>query len=371
MKRKMTRMALIAVSFALVLGACSKKEAAPAAASGSDLSKVKIGVLLNQTTRDGGWSQSHGVAFEQARQNLGLRNDQLIIMEKVADTGAETESAFEALVADGCNLIFGTSSGYTDAILAVAKRHPNVKFHQFEGISAENVASYSVRDYEAIFICGYVAARMSKGNALGFQAAQPQASVVRAINSWAKGAQYANPKATVKVIWTNSWYDPEAEMKGAQSLLGDGINVLGYHGSTTAVMQAAAAAGAYATGFHIDMHDYAPNAVLTSFVWNWAPIYEEFVTNYVKGQWTNKTLFPGIDKNCANLAPLNQAIIPADIIAETNALREKISAGGVDVFVGPLSDNKGKQLLAAGEHFSDDALIGMMYLGDNVIGSLP
>jgi basic membrane lipoprotein Med (substrate-binding protein (PBP1-ABC) superfamily) len=368
---------IVVMTIVLMTG-CSKKESQSSGTSanvavvsgGVDYSKVKVGVLINITTTDGGWSQSHGTAFQKAKANLGLTDDQVIIMENVLDAGPEASAAIGALVDDGCNMIFGTSSGFTDAITAAAARFPDVKFHQFEGKTGVNVSTYSVRDIESIFMCGYAAGKMSKSDRLGFMAAQPQASVVRAVNSFAAGARYARPNATVQVIWANSWYNPAVEKEGAAGMLQSGINALGYHGSTTAVMQAAEAAGAYATGFHIDMHDYAPKAVLTSFMWNWAPIYEEYITSFAKGNWTNDTLFLGMDRGCADLAPLNADIIPADVIADCEAVKAKLISGEIEVFPAPVKDNLGKTVLAQGE-FSDAELINMMFLLDNVIGRLP
>jgi basic membrane lipoprotein Med (substrate-binding protein (PBP1-ABC) superfamily) len=349
MKKKVV-IVLIAVMAAALFAGCSKgnQSQGSSASSGSavssggvDYSKAKVGVLINLTSTDGGWSQSHGVSFDRVKANLGLKDDQLILMENVLDAGPESAAAIEALVDEGCNMIFGTSSGFTDPITAGAARHPNVLFHQFEGKTGTNVSSYSVRDIESIFMGGYVAAKMSKGDALGFMAAQPQASVVRAVNSFAAGARYARPNATVQVIWANSWYNPAVEKEGATGMLQSGINALGYHGSTTAVMQAAEAAGGYATGFHIDMHDYAPKAVLTSLMWNWTPIYEEYITNYVTGKWTNDTIFLGMDRGCAGLAPLNTDIIPADIIADCDAVKAKLISGEVKVYPAPVKDNLG------------------------------
>jgi basic membrane lipoprotein Med (substrate-binding protein (PBP1-ABC) superfamily) len=369
--------ALIVVMTLALMTGCSRQgqasgtsPGAPVSSGGIDYSKVKVGVLINITTTDGGWSQSHGVSFQKVKEDLGLTDDQLLMLENVLDAGPEASAAIEELVAEGCNMIFGTSSGFTDPITAAAARHPEVKFHQFEGRTGANVSSYSVRDIESIFMCGYAAGKMSKSDALGFMAAQPQASVVRAVNSFAAGARYARPGATVQVIWANSWYDPAVEKEGATGMLQSGINALGYHGSTTAVMQAAEAAGAYATGFHIDMHDYAPKAVLTSFMWNWAPIYEEYITNFAQGNWTNDTLFLGMDRGCASLAPFNADIIPADIIADCEAVKAKLISGEIEVFPAPVKDNLGGTVLAQGE-FSDSELINMMFLLDNVIGKLP
>ncbi|MDR2403934.1 MAG: BMP family ABC transporter substrate-binding protein [Spirochaetaceae bacterium] len=369
--------ALAAVMTVILMTGCSRKDQSSGTSPGArntsgevDYGKVKVGVLINITTTDGGWSQSHGVSFEKVKADLGLADEQMIVLENVLDAGPEASAAIENLISEGCNMIFGTSSGFTDPISAAAARYPDIKFHQFEGRTGANVSAYSVRDIESIFMCGYVAGKMSKSDALGFMAAQPQASVVRAVNSFAAGARYARPDATVQVIWANSWYDPAVEKEGASGMLQSGINALGYHGSTTAVMQAAEAAGGYATGFHIDMHDYAPRAVLTSFMWNWAPIYEEYITSFAKGTWTNDTLFLGMDRGCASTAPFNADIIPAGIIADCEAVKAKLIAGEIEVFPAPVKDNLGKTVLAQGE-FSDTELINMMFLLDNVIGKLP
>ncbi len=360
-----------ASSAAASTGGDSGSKAATATGTGIPMDQVKVGAVFYGTSDDGGWSQSHYTAFLKAKEDLGLTDDQMVLMENVSDQGPEAENVIEQLIADGCNMLFGTSTGHGDAIYNCAERYPELYFHQFEGTrSSANAAAYSVRDYEAIFMVGWLAAKMSEGNELGFVAAQPQSSVVRAINSWAKGAQYANPDATVKVLWINSWFDPAADKEAANTLLDEGINVLGYHGSSSAVMQAAEEAGAYATGFHIDMQSFAPKAVITSFVWNWAPIYENFINNVVDGKWTNETMFLGLDANCATFAPINADIVPADIIEEFNTVEADLKAGKMEVFPTPVMDNQGNEVLAAGGSFTDEELINMMFLIDNVKGSM-
>ncbi len=343
------------------------------AAEGSALTMdtVKIGAIFYGTKDDGGWSQSHYTAFMNTKAELGLSDDQFVMIENVPDQGPEPENVLEQLIADGCTMLFASSSGHGDAIYNTAARHPDLYFHQFEGMRDEaNVSAFSVRDYEAIFMVGYIAGRMSEGNELGFVGAQPQASVVRAINAWAKGAQYANPDATVKVIWINSWFDPAADKEAANALLDEGKTVLGYHGSSSAVMQAAEEAGAYATGFHIDMQSFAPKAVITSFVWNWSPIYTQYIQNAVDGKWTNDTVFLGLEANCATYAAPNADIVPQEVIDDAKKVEEDLKSGAIEVFPAPIKDNQGNEVLAEGESFTDDELINMMYLADNVIGTL-
>ena len=124
-------------------------------------------------------------------------------MTQVDPYSSDAESAFEMLVSDGCKLIFGMTSSYTDAITAVSQRHPDVYFAQFEGKTSDNCVSYSCNDYNTIAMCGYAVALTSKQDQLGFIACQPQASIIRACDAFSAGAKYANPNAKVKVMRAN------------------------------------------------------------------------------------------------------------------------------------------------------------------------
>jgi len=379
MKKVLATLIVIVLMFTVLAG-CSKDSGNGSTTSptggGSGTSggiakdDIKLGIILFGTTDDGGWSESHWVAFEKTFKELGLRDDQWNLIQQVG-YGPEAASALEQLVDEGCNMIFASSSGHQEYMYDMAIRYPNILFHQFENLRpAPNLSSFSVRDYEAIFMIGYVAAKMSASDDLGFVAAMPQSSVVRAINAWAKGAQYANPNATVSVVWVNSWFDPAVDKASAEALIADGKTVLGYHGSSSAVMQAAGDAGVYATGFHIDMQHYAPNAVITSFVWNWSPIYTIAIQNAIDGKWTNETAFLGIDYNCATIAPFNTALVPQSVIDEVAQVESKLRSGEIQVFQTPVIDNQGNTILPAGGSFTDDELINMLFLIDNVIGSM-
>ena len=336
-----------------------------------DYSKVKIGLLLGTTVTDGGWSQAMAESMERTKSELGLTDDQVMIAEGIPDGAAEADSTIAQMVDSGCNLIIGASSGFTVNIANAYPQHPDVYFAQFEGNSADNYCSFSCWDIDAIFMCGYAAALMSDVDELGFVAAQPQASVVRAVNAWAAGAKAANPDATVQVIWVNSWYDPAGDKECANTLLSSGIKALGYHGSTTAVAQACQEAGAYCTGFHIDMHDYAPDAVLTSFMWNWTPVFNEIITQVASGTWTSDVKYKGMAEGAAALAPWNTDIMPEDVIAQCEEMYQSIIDGEYTVMAGPIYDNQGNEVLAEGETFTLDELTGMYFLLDNVIGTLP
>ena len=84
------------------------------------------------------------------------------------------------------------------------------------------------------------------------------------INAFTRGMRSVNPKAEVKVIWVNSWFDPGKEREAADTLISQGADVLTHHTDSTAVVQAAEEKKVYAVAYHSDMSKYGPKAQLTA-----------------------------------------------------------------------------------------------------------
>ena len=76
--------------------------------------------------------------------------------------------------------------------------------------------------------------------------------VVQGINAFTLGMRETNPKAQVKVVWLNTWFDPAREREAALTLINLGADVLTNHSGSPAVPQAAQefrdAAGAAVAG---------------------------------------------------------------------------------------------------------------------------
>ena len=105
--------------------------------------------------------------------------------------------------------------------------------------SGPNFGNYNARFYEGRYLTGVIAGKMTKSNILGYVAAFPIPEVLQGINAFARGARSVNPKAEVRVIWVNSWYDPGKEREAALTLISQGADVVTHHTDSTAVVQAA------------------------------------------------------------------------------------------------------------------------------------
>jgi basic membrane protein A len=119
-----------------------------------------------------------------------------------------------------------------------------VRFEHCSGFkSATNMGNYFGAMEQARYLSGIAAGLKTKTNKLGYVAAFPIPEVVRGLNSFALGARSVNPKATVRVVWTSTWFDPSKERSAAESLLAVGCDVLGQHQDSPATGQAAQAQG--------------------------------------------------------------------------------------------------------------------------------
>jgi simple sugar transport system substrate-binding protein len=253
-------------------------------------------------------------------------------------------------------LVLTTSFGYMNPTIKVAPQFPNVAFMHATGYkSAKNVGIYNARFYEGRYLTGVVAGKMSKKNVAGYVAAFPIPEVLQGINAFVRGMRSVNPKAELKVIWVNSWFDPGKEREAALTLISQGADVVTHHTDSTAVVQAAEEKGVWAVGYHSDMSKYGPKAHLTAATHIWGDIYTKAAQDVLAGKWKPMNVWGGIKDKMVKLAPINAAV-PAEVKEQVVKLEKDIVAGKFHAFAGPLKDNEGKERVPAGKTMTDDAM---------------
>lgn len=331
-----------------------------------DFSDFKIGEITSLVVNDGGWCQATHQSILASMKKLGIPEENLLVVENVAEEQVAVENAYNALVSEGVDLIIGASAGYAAFLSDLAAQNPDVVVAQ-QGDKKDNLIGYQIRNYEGMFLAGYASALMSENDTLGFAASMSEASVRAAVNGYALGAKYANPDAKVQLVWANSWYDVDLETQSAQTLINQGITHMGMEASSPAIPQTCESKGAYCIGYNVDMEALAPEAVLFSFVWNFEPIFTDIITSVVEGTAnTDKYYYEGGE--CAAITDFNDALVPEDVQEKVLAVKEEIANGEIVVFAGELKDNKGNILVPEGEVMDDEKINTQQFLVENVIG---
>jgi basic membrane protein A and related proteins len=318
---------------------------------------------------DAGWTYQHDLGRQAVEEEFGDQVE-VTFLESVPE-GAESERVFDDLARRGNRLIFGTSFGYMDQMLAVAERYPDVVFEHATGFrTAENMGTYFGAAEEGRYLEGMAAAAASETGELGYVAAFPIPEVLRGINAYTLGVREVNPDATVQVVWTSTWYGPDIEKQAAESLLDAGVDVLGQHQDTPAPGQAAEEAGAKWTGYNSDMSEFAPEAWLTATVWDWAPYYIETTRAVLEGTWESDQYYGNMADGMVDIAPFGESV-PDDIRSQIEERKQQIINGEFAPFTGEIRDQNGEVVVPEGETASLEELLATDYFVEGVLGEIP
>ena len=254
--------------------------------------------------------------------------------------------------------------------LKVAREFPGVKFESVTGYkTASNVAASNARYYEGRYLAGVAAGRMTKTNVAGYVAGFPIPEVLQGINAFTLGMRSVNPKASVKVVWLNAWFDPPKEREAAMTLFNQDVDVLAFHTASTAVMAAAQERGRMAVAYHSDMRRIAPDAQIIAVTHEWGDYYTQRVKAVMDGSWKSGSLWGGVKEGMVRVGDFGPKV-PKKVQDEVLGLQKKIGAGQLHPFAGPFNDNEGQLVLGRGQRLSDEQILNMNYLVQGVVGKV-
>jgi len=280
-----------------------------------------VGFVYVAPIGDAGWTYQHELGRKALVAALG-DSVKTTYVENVPEEGADAERVIRKFATDGNKLIFTTSFGFMNPTEKVAKQFPKVKFAHCTGYKrAPNLSTYSARFYEGRYLTGLIAGRMTKSNVIGYVAAFPIPEVIM------------------------------------------------HHTDSTAIVQAGEEKGVWSFGYDSDMAKFGPKSHLTSVTMVWDQYYIDKTKAAIAGTWKSDDVWGGIKTGMVKLAPLNAAI-PDPVKAEVAAATDKIAAGTLLPFAGPLKDQSGAEKVAAGKSLSDGEILGLNWFVDGVQGKL-
>lgn len=333
---------------------------------------LKVGFVYVTPRLAAGWVHQHELgrlALEEAMKKRGL-SVKTQFVENVSE-GVDAERVIRDMAQQGYGLIFTPSFGYMEPTLKVAADFPQVKFESITGYkTAANVATANARYYEGRFLAGIAAGRVSKTGVAGYVAAFPIPEVIQGINAFTLGMQSVNPKAVVKLIWLDTWFDPAREREAAMTLMNQKADVLAFHTASDAVMVAAQERGKMAIAYHSDMRHVAPQAQLLAITHNWGSYYSQRAAAVMNGTWQSTQTWGGVREGMIKVEGFGPRL-PKRVQNELTRLQRALAKGSLQPFTGPIFDNQDGVVLAQGQTMSDEQILKMHFLVRGVVGSLP
>jgi len=383
MRKQLWSILAVLVLLSLVLAACSPAapaqpaapttapaaEAEPTATPAAEGDDFKVAFVYVAPIGDLGWTWAHDQARLQLEEELGVET---AYIENVPEN-PDAERVIRDFAQKGYDLIFTTSFGFMDFTATVAKEFPETWFVHISGYkTAENVSTVFGGIEEARYLSGLVAGKMTKTNVIGYVAAVDIPEVIRGINGFTQGVREVNPEAEVRVVWTQTWFDPVKEREAAIALLDAGADIIAQHQDTTEPQKAAQERGLMSIGYDSDMAQFVGDSVLTSPVWNWGPKYIEIAKAVMDGTYRTESFYGQFkdDPNIFDLAPLS-AQVPADVKALVEERKAALEDGTFAIFCGPLKSASGVELLGAGKCMNLEEKLTMDYFIEGVQGDAP
>ena len=373
--RLRTPLALLASGVLLVSGCSGGGTPAPSsaaakceagAASGTQIpeivaGKFNVAMVLIGPHNDGGWSQAHYEGLIYLCENMA--DSHVAYIEGVPE-GADSEQVFRSLSRKGFDFIVGTSFGYMDPMDNVAKEFPDITYLHLTGYKSNgtNFGNFFGAMENFKYLAGMLAGSRAKldGNPkIGYMATFPIPEELRLGNAIMLGVKQTCPECTMDIRFINTWHDPVKEKEGAASLFDAGAQVVFTGADTGAVADVAQEKGKW--GVTYDHPDSCKSErCLTAPYWIWGPEYTRIAEKVKAGTYKAGYEYFDADAGAMGLLGFMDGETPrmgvkdlpekdVQLVKDTLAKMLKSDTGRFDiVFPGPLKDNAGKELLAAG-----------------------
>ena len=234
MKRILAFILALAMSLSL-LTACGDnankeqdKTDLPKEDTANDRSTVsKIAVLLPGSITDESWNQT---AYE-GLQTIAAQGYETAYTENVGSN--DMESVFRSYCEEGYDFVIGHGAQYGDACCRVAEDYPNVNFfitgNAPEDVPADelpaNIMFADYRECEGAYVCGVVAALMTKSGKVGYVGGGNNTTQQSDKNAFIDGVASVSSEIEVKTVITGTFDDSALGKETAIAMMEDGVDV--------------------------------------------------------------------------------------------------------------------------------------------------
>ena len=277
---------------------------------------------------------SEGVTL--AKKNLAVN-----ILEVEPRNLSDAQDQVVKIAKDNIPLVIAIGFPYIDIIKDLSTRFPKTHFAMIDGVlNAPNVANYVFREHEGSFLAGYIAAKTSKSDHLGFVGGMPIPPVQRFLAGYKQGIKLAKSNAKIIIEYvsehdTTAWNNPTKAKSIARDQFSKGVDII-YAvagGSGTGVLEAAKEAKKYAIGVDINQNSFAPGYVIASTLKRVDQAVLRAISDQKSGTFKSGTYELGIKDLGVDLAldEYSKNLIKPGILKDIEDLKKKIAAGALTV----------------------------------------
>lgn len=323
-------------------------------------SPLKIAFIHHGNSDNSAWVSDH----EIGRLHLNSQMDGLVESwacfdcnsdEKIADAVAEA-------VERGAEVIFTTSAEQVNEALRCAIRYPHVRFYNcIVNLTSNSVRSYYGRLFEAKFLMGMLAAMLSENHKIGYLADYPLYGTFTNLNAFALGVSAIDPKGKVHVCWKHENWKEKLGKEGIRII--SGVDVAEPELDNT----------------EYGVFELSDQGIINygNVLWNWGRYYRLIVKPIVEGHIierdirNDQSLFLWWGMSQSVIDVHFSARLPYNTLKTLMFYRDSIISGNYRIFDGKLTDQNGIMICDEGHRMSNEDIVRMAWLNENIVGDLP
>lgn len=323
----------------LALTACGNKGGNNEDKPAKDL---KVGLITLHSHEESTYDKNFYDSMVAAQKKLGFD-----LVVRLAEEDETCYNTAKALADDGCDIIMADSFGHEGYMIQAAREYPDVQFCHATGTQAAGVNLPNFHDafaaiYEGRYLAGVVAGqKMAEDIAagkytadqavIGYVGAHPYAEVISGFTSFYLGARSVVPTATMKVTYTNSWYDYSAEESAATSLIEGGAKLISQHADSYGAPKACETKGVPNVAYNGATDSEAPNTYLVSSKIDWAPYFEHIVNCVLEDKAIETDFVGTVADNSVQLTKYGKNVSD-EAKAKVESAKAALKAGTLHVF---------------------------------------
>ncbi|MFZ2955820.1 MAG: BMP family ABC transporter substrate-binding protein [Candidatus Ozemobacteraceae bacterium] len=326
---------LLAFSFTVGCGAETSKPASS--------KKPRIGLMITpKGLNDRGFNDMAFEGLKSAERKSGVET---VIIEPATMKDPETSLRFFA--GQNFDAIIAVGVAFLKDIRTISKEHPELPFFVIDAdISEGNIRGVSFREHEGSFLCGYVAASVSKTGKVGFIGGVKIDVIQRFAAGFRQGAWAAASQTQVVERYLTEDFTgfnlPDLAKSSALDLYKSGCDVI-YHAagaSGLGVISAAVETKKFVIGVDSNQDSLAPGQVLTSMLKRVDLVVEDVARTLSEKRGPEAVkLSYGMTDNAIDVTDFqfSRQVVGDDLIAKIASLKQDIIANRIVVSPTPSS----------------------------------
>ncbi|HEY5440731.1 MAG TPA: BMP family ABC transporter substrate-binding protein [Gemmatimonadaceae bacterium] len=307
---------------------------------------VDVGIVFDMGGRgDKSFNDGAYIGAERAEKELGVR-----IRFIEPGEGSDREAGLRLLAAEGMDIVIGVGFIFTDDLTQLAREYPNTNFAGVDYSVAQdkdgkviqppgNLAALKFREEQGSFLVGAIAALVGKSKKVGFVGGMNFPLIHKFEMGYIAGVKSVCPDCEVLSqyagVTPEAFRNPGKGKELALSQYQQGVNVIFHASGSTGlgVFEAARQTGKLAIGVDADQYKEAPGYVLTSMVKRVDNAVFDAIKRVKEKRFKGGIYQYGLaedgvgyvyDKN-------NEKMIPADVRARVEVLKQEIISGRISV----------------------------------------